>query len=89
MQNTIHEDGTNTAFVLARSDGMVAPVWTTIKDLRDGRERLGYNPALEMRQISQEDVAAVRADKAFVGGESVKKLQLPIKGGDRAALARL
>lgn len=89
LQDTIHDDGTNTVFVLSRSDGKEAPKWTTVKDLRDGRERLGYNPASETRQVSQEDVEAVRADKAFTGGDDIKKLELPVKGGDRAALARL
>lgn len=61
-----------------------------MRDLRDGRERFGYNPAVETRGILLEDVAAVRA-REHVGdlGSVVQSLRLGKKGGDRAALARL
>ena len=59
-----------------------------MKHVRDGRERLGYNPAVEMRGITREDLDAVRA-RADSTSDDVRHLKLPIKGGDRAALARL
>jgi hypothetical protein len=46
---------------------------------------LGYNPAVEVRGIATEDLLAVASKEAGAR----KKLELPVKGGDRAALARL
>ena len=60
-----------------------------IKHLRDGRERLGYNPAQESKEISVEDWIAVKARDNFVPESTRSQLELPVKGGDRAALARL
>lgn len=82
-------DGTISVFVLGRADGKPAPAWETIQYLRDGRERLGHNPAVEVKDITSEDLEAVKADKEFVSDQAAKKLELRKKGGDRAALARL
>jgi hypothetical protein len=60
-----------------------------IKHLRDGRERLGYNPAQKSKDISIEDWNAVKARDNFVPESTRSQLKLPVKGGDRAALARL
>ena len=81
--------GSAAVLILCRSDGQPAPAWTDIKNVRDGRERLGYNPAVEVRAIAREDLLAVRAREEFVDEGLVGRLRLPIKGGDRAALARL
>lgn len=75
--------------ILTRSDGQPAPAWEDVKNVREGRERLGYNPAVEARDITSEDVEAVRARRGYVQDDVVKRLRLPDKGGDRAALARL
>jgi len=75
--------------LLCRSDGKAAQKWANIRDIRDGRERLGYNPAVEKRGIAREDLEAVRSRKARASESSESRLQLSIKGGDRAALARL
>lgn len=75
--------------ILERSDGRVALQWDEVKDVRDGRERLGYNPAVEERSISHEDLEAVRARKEYTNEDGVKRLGLSAKGGDRAALSRL
>lgn len=76
--------------ILGRSDGRPALKWSEVENVRDGRERLGYNPTVEARSISREDVEAVRAREDFVPAEiDVKRLGFGVKGGDRAALARL
>jgi predicted nucleic acid-binding Zn finger protein len=79
--------------VLGRSDGQAAPAYQTVLHLRDGRERLRYNPAKEMRGIDGEDVEVVRireGDRLLEeNAVAVKQLQLSVKGGDRATLARL
>ena len=82
-------DGTAYVTVICRSDGNAAPKWGEIKHLRDGRERLGYNPAAETQDISLEDWQAVRARDDFVPEWTGDQLHLPRKGGNRAALARL
>lgn len=89
LQFVSGQDGSASAIILARSDARPAPVWQDIKDVRDGRERLGYNPAIEVRPIAQEDLEAVRARAEFTSDADLARLGLPIKGGDRAALARL
>jgi sterol carrier protein 2 len=54
--------GATVVSLLGRADGQVAP---TVPDSRnDGRQRLGYNPALEARDISEADWKAVRSQKA-------------------------
>lgn len=86
---TTSPSGINCVTILCRSDGRVAPAWKDVKDVREGRERLGYNPALEMRNITREDLENVRAPEEFTSDDAMKRLELPIKGGDRSALARL
>ncbi|EME78190.1 uncharacterized protein MYCFIDRAFT_89322 [Pseudocercospora fijiensis CIRAD86] len=91
LQLILGSQGTASVLILRRSDGKSALAWDEVKNVRDGRERLGYNPAAgEIRDISVEDLEAVRAKVEFtLADDSVKRLQLPVKGGDRAALARL
>ena len=89
LQYTLGPDGTAYVTILCRSDGNPAPKWEHIEHLRDGRERLGYNPALENKGITREDWESVKANDEFVERGTGKRLKLPLKGGDRAALARL
>ena len=89
LQFTSNQDGSANVIILCRSDGRAAPVWSDIENLRDGRERLGYNPAVEVRGVDREDLEAVRARREIASKGALKQLQLPVKGGDRAALARL
>jgi len=75
--------------LLSRSDGQSAPKYQDIQNLRDGRERLGYNPAKEaIQEIGwrMEGVMSREGDRMPIGGG---ELQLNRRGGDRAALARL
>jgi hypothetical protein len=75
--------------LLSRSDGQSAPKYQDIQNLRDGRERLGYNPAQEAIQEvgwRMEGVMSREGDRLPIGGG---ELQLNRRGGDRAALARL
>ena len=83
------EEGTAYVAILRRADDQAAPSWNEVQNLRDGRERLGYNPAMESKDISIEDWRAVKAHDNFVPERISKALKLPAKGGDRAALARL
>ena len=89
LQYTADLSGAASAIIISRSDERTAQAWEDIKNLRDGRERLGYNPAVEMREISREDLEDVRAREEFTSDDAVKQLQLTVRGGDRAALARL
>ena len=89
LQYTLGPDGTAYATVLSRADGQAAPEWEQVEHLRDGRERLGYNPATEARDVSSEDWQAVKAMDNYVPTETAKRVKLPARGGDRAALARL
>jgi hypothetical protein len=76
--------------VLSRSDGQSAPKYQDIQHLRDGRERLGYNPAKEaIQEIGwrMEGVMSREGDRMPTTGEG--ELQISRRGGDRAALARL
>jgi len=76
--------------VLCRSDGVSAPVYKDVRHLRDGRERLGYNPAEEtIKDLGwrMEGVKSREGDRMPVTGAG--ELQLTTRGGDRAALARL
>ena len=82
-------DGSAYVTVLCRSDDQPAPTWEKVEHLRDGRERLGQNPAIETKEITFEDWQAVKARDNFVPESTEKRLKLPVKGGDRAALARL
>ena len=89
MQFTIGPEGSAYVTILCRADGQRVPRWEMIKNLRDGRERLGYNPAQDSKDVSIEDWNAVKARENFVPESTRDKLSLPVKGGDRAALARL
>ncbi|KAK3631356.1 hypothetical protein LTR22_021115 [Elasticomyces elasticus] len=89
LQCTISENGAIGVVILCRSDGRAAPAWSELKDVRDGRERLGYNHAVEKRGIALEDLEAVRSRRVSLSAALTKALRLPVKGGDRAALARL
>lgn len=89
LQYSLGADGTAYVTIISRADGKPAPKWEEIEHLRDGRERLGYNPAVQSKDISYEDWQAVRARDEFVSEDTAGKLRLPAKGGDRAALARL
>lgn len=78
------------AVVLCRSDGQLAPAYKEVRHLRDGRERLGYNPAEEtIKEIGwrMEGVKSREGDRMPFTGPGT--LQLTTRGGDRAALARL
>ena len=89
MQHTTSESQA-VAVVLSRSDGQAAPEYQDIQHLRDGRERLGYNPAKEPIQDlgwRMEGVMSREGDRMPVAGAG--GLQLTRRGGDRAALARL
>ncbi|KAK4580439.1 hypothetical protein LTR86_000642 [Recurvomyces mirabilis] len=88
LHYTLTPSSTSSVLILGRSDGRPAPLWNAVKNIRDGRERLGYNPALENRGVTTEDLEAVRGRKGGMPTEA-KQLSLPAKGGDRAALARL
>lgn len=61
--------------------------------LRDGRERLGYNPAEKEQDIASEDLEAVRTRagdrRVEASAEEVQRIPLSSIGGDRAVLARL
>ena len=75
-------------FELSRADGKAVPEWKDVEFKQDGKHRLGYNPAAETRDISQEDVEAVRA----IGKrhkEAGAWTQFRRKGGDIAALSKL
>ncbi|KAK5739000.1 hypothetical protein LTR17_005518 [Elasticomyces elasticus] len=89
LQCNVRENGAVGVMVLCRSDGRAAPAWSDIKDVRDGRERLGYNPAVEKRGIALEDLEAVMSRRVSPAAALTKVLRLPRKGGDRAVLARL
>ena len=78
-----------TICLLSRFDNKAAPSPKDVEQLNDGRGRLGYNPARESKEISIEDLEAVRARKELTDGGASQKLPFKRKGGDRAALARL
>ncbi|KAF2215748.1 hypothetical protein CERZMDRAFT_116541 [Cercospora zeae-maydis SCOH1-5] len=85
---TAGREDVTSVVIISRSDGRAAVKWEEVEHVRDGRERVGYNAATTTRKICVEDVEAVRARVEFVP-EAQQRLQLPVKGGDRAALARL
>ncbi|KAF2093625.1 hypothetical protein NA57DRAFT_61331 [Rhizodiscina lignyota] len=88
LHSTIRVDGTAYVIVLCRADGKTAPEWKMIEHLRDGRERLGHNPAIQTRDVSFEDWMAVKARDEYVPERVGEQLGLPVRGGDLAALAR-
>ena len=89
LQYTTGPNGTAYVTVMRRADGKFTPRFEEIRHLRDGRERLGHNPALENKDITLEDWQAVKARDEFVLDQTGERLRLSKKGGDRAALARL
>lgn len=89
MQLASSPDKTVSVLVLGRSDGNEAPKWKDVANLRDGRERMGYNPAEKVQDISCEDLEDVQSIEGAVSEDVTRKLGLLRKGGDRAALARL
>lgn len=89
MQFNAGEDGRTSVVILSRSDGRPAADWRDIRMIRDGRERLGYNPAMETREISREDWDSVRSRVEFRPDDPGTEARLRVKGGDKAALARL
>ncbi|CAK3740975.1 nonspecific lipid-transfer [Lecanosticta acicola] len=90
LQITLSLDGSANAIVLCRADGRSALTWEEIRNVRDGRERLGYNPAVQTNEITREDLINVSTKRHFVPLDNHgDTLELSVKGGDRAALARL
>jgi hypothetical protein len=73
---------------LSRADAKAIPEWKEVEHKQDGKHRLGYNPATETRDISQEDFEAARASGKR-HKEANDLTQFIRKGGDRAALAKL
>lgn len=82
------EAKSNRTFELSRADGKKIPPQEEVEHRQDGKHRLGYNPANQTREISQEDFEAVRAEKTSRWGLSDEP-RFDRKGGDRAALAKL
>ena len=90
LQHTSTQEGQAVTVILCRSDGQPAPKYQDVVHLRDGRERLGYNPAEEaIKEIGwrMEGVKSREGDRVPITG--ARELQLARRSGDRAALARL
>ncbi|KAK5065164.1 hypothetical protein LTR84_001000 [Exophiala bonariae] len=75
-------------FKFSRADKKPIPPWKDVEFKQDGKYRLGYNPTVETRSVSQEDLEAVRAAKDGQPKEMWSSL-FPRNGGDRYMLARL
>ncbi|KPI34869.1 uncharacterized protein AB675_2271 [Cyphellophora attinorum] len=69
---------------LARADGQSTPKWKDVECKLDGKHRLGYNPATETKQVSQEDLEAVQA----TGKTQQKTSAFKRRGGDLAILTK-
>ena len=82
-------NGTATATILARADGQAAPAFKDVEHRNDGRDRLGYNPAVQQKEITVEDWESVKAREEFSDERAVDKVRFRRKGGDRAALAKI
>lgn len=83
-----YTDTRRQAFELSRANGQPVPEWNDVEYKQDGKHRLGYNPATETKEVSQEDIEAVRA----TGVEHSKTgawTHFRRVGGDIAALSRL
>lgn len=76
----------NDSVQLSRVDGDKAPKWKDVHYKQDGKHRLGYNPATETREVSQEDFEAVRASGKGKQKDNGKHFER--HGGDRAILRR-
>jgi hypothetical protein len=89
LQHNSTQNGQTVTVILCRSDGQSAPKYKDVQNLRDGRERLGYNPAQENKEIDwrTEGVKSREGDRMPLSGAG--QLQLSTRSGDRAALARL
>lgn len=73
------------SFELSRVGQADVPKWKDIEYRQDGKHRLRYNPASDTKEISQEDLEAVRA----IGKKHQSQVKFKKLGGDRAALAKL
>jgi hypothetical protein len=75
--------------IFSRSDGAPAPTYEVVRNLRDGRERLGHNPAEGAKDIGWrlEGVKSREGDRMPLARD--QELRLASQNGDRAALARL
>ena len=73
---------------LRRADAKAIPDWEDVEHRQDGKHRLGYNPAVETKEITQEDLEAVRGSGKRPRKPGVQT-QFDRKGGDRASLSRL
>ncbi len=83
-----YQGESNKTFKLSRADSRAIPEWKDIEHKQDGKHRLGYNPAVATKDVSQEDFEAVRAAEKY-HNEDDGRIQFQRKGGDRAALAKL
>lgn len=83
-----HRTDSSQGYELSRADEKGVPKWQEVEHKQDGKHRLGYNPATETREVSQEDFDAVRAGPSQ-SGRKERWDSFKHKGGDRAALARL
>ena len=64
LQHNMGLGGATVVTILGRADNQVAPCLSDIEDYIDGRKRMGYNPALEVRGVRQQDFNAVKSRKA-------------------------
>jgi hypothetical protein len=89
LQYTSTANGSIAVAIFGRSDGAPAPTYENVRNLRDGRERLGHNPAEEVKDIGwrMEGVKSREGDRMPFAGD--QELRLASQNGDRAALARL
>ena len=75
-------------FEISRADSKPIPSWQEVEHKQDGKHRIGYNPAAETREISQEDFQTVKANsKRYNGGANA--IQFPWTGGAKAGLSKL
>lgn len=84
-----YKDNRGRIIELKRADENSVPGWDDVKYRQDGKHRLGYNPAAETKEISQEDFDAVRGSGQQQEGSSQTRTRFDRRGGDRAALSRL
>lgn len=89
LQYTSTTNGTIAVAIFSRSDGASAPTYEDVRNLRDGRERLGHNPAEIDKEIGwrMKGVKSREGDRMPFAGDGEHRLAS--QNGDRAALARL
>jgi hypothetical protein len=89
LQYTSTAEGSVAVAIFSRSDGTPAPAYEDVRNLRDGRERLGHNPAEEVKDIGwrMEGVKSREGDRMPSAGD--QELRIASQNGDRAALSRL